>query len=201
MFRDCNKLTSLDVSNFNTSKDMGDMFYMCKNLSGEITITHPNPRFTAYLFTECSTNPKSKFVVNYTSGRREIAQNMIYTKSSNSNVVLGTEVNTLNEDIPNNEKPSVPDTVVLTIKDGNTTTTKEILAGEIGSLNIPSKEGMVFSGYFYDAEFTKPVSERDVISEDTTIYIKWEEAPQEETPQVEEIPQEENKDESFGEVA
>ena len=203
MFRDCISLTKLDLSKLNLSQlwNMGDMFYMCKNLSGEITITHPNPRFTAYLFTECSTNPKSKFVVNYTSGRREIAQNMIYTKSSNSNVVLGTEVNTLNEDIPNNEKPSVPDTVVLTIKDGNTTTTKEIIAGEIGSLNTPSKEGMIFSGYFYDAEFTKPVSERDIISEDTTIYIKWEEAPQEETPQVEEIPQEENKDESFGEVA
>ena len=193
MFRDCISLTKLDLSKLNLSQlwNMGDMFYMCKNLSGEITITHPNPRFTAYLFTECSTNPKSKFVVNYTSGRREIAQNMIYTKSSNSNVVLGTEVGTIN-DIPNNEEASVSDTVTLTIKDGNTTTTKEILAGEIGSLNIPSKEGMIFSGYFYDAEFTKPVSERDVIAENTTIYIKWEEVPQ-----VEENPQEETKEENL----
>ena len=195
MFHSCISLTKLDLSKLNLSQlwNMGDMFYMCKNLSGEITITHPNPRFTAYLFAECSTNLTSKFVVNYTSGCREIAQNMIYTKSSGSNVTLGTQKSLLNEELPNKEEPSIPDTVTLTIEDGNTTTTKEILAGEIGSLNTPSKEGMVFSGYFYDIEYTKPVSERDVISEDTTIYIKWEEIPQ-----VEEIPQEEeNKDESL----
>ena len=226
MFNGCSSLTSIDVSGFNTSQvtdmrtmfngcenlteikslenfdtsqvtDMSSMFTNCAKLNGSITIMNPNiTNLINYknMFTNCSIDSSSKFVVNYTSGCQNLAINMVETKydgSKGGNVVLGTEVGAIN-DIPNNEEPSVPDTVVLTIKDGNKSTIKEILAGEIGSLNIPSKEGMVFSGYFYDAEFTKPVSERDVISEDTTIYIKWEEVPQ-----VEEAPQEENKDESL----
>ena len=229
MFNSCNALVNLDVSMFNTSnvKDMygvfedcysvknivglekwdtskvtiiSTMFFNCHNLNANITIMNPNITDYYNIFYKCSTEPNTKFVVNYTSDCKKIAEKIVNAKydtnSKMGNVVLGTEVGTIN-DIPSNEEPSVSDTVTLTIKDGNTTTTKEILAGEIGSLNIPSKEGMIFSGYFYDAEFTKPVSERDIISEDTTIYIKWEEAPQEETPQVEEIPQEENKDESL----
>ena len=198
LFAWCENLEYLDLSNWNTTKldKLDEMFEKCYKLSGSITIMNPYPTMYNYMFDGCSTT-SGRFVVNYKSGCRNIAQNMVNTKASNSNVVLGTQKSLLNEDIPNKEEPSVPDTVVLTIKDGNKTTIKEILAGEIGSLNTPSKEGMVFSGYFYDAEFTNPVSERDIISEDTTIYIKWEEVPQKETPQEEEIPQEENKDESL----
>ena len=224
MFNSCSALVNLDVSMFNTSnvKDMygvfegcysvknivglekwdtskvtiiSAMFFNCHNLNANITIMNPNITDYYNIFYKCSTNPKSKFVVNYTSDCKKIAEKIVNTKydtnSKMGNIVLGTEVGTVN-DITNEEEPSIPDTIILTIKDGNTTTTKEIISGEIGSLNVPSKEGMVFSGYFYDAEFTKPVSERDVISEDTTIYIKWEEVPQ-----VEEAPQEENKDKSL----
>ena len=204
MFETSYKLSSIKgIENFNTSNvtNMKEMFKGCLLLNASLTIMNPNITEYTYMFQHCSEGvvgqTRCKFIINYMLGCKNIAQNMVNTKSDVSNVVLGTQKSLLNEDIPNKEEPNVPDTVILTIKDGNTTTTKEILAGEIGSLNIPSKEGMVFSGYFYNAEFTKPVSERDVISEDTTIYIKWEEVPQEEVPQNEEIPQEENKDESL----
>ena len=204
MFKTSYKLSSIKgIENFNTSNvtNMKEMFKGCLLLNASLTIMNPNITEYTYMFQHCSEGvvgqTRCKFIINYMLGCKNIAQNMVNTKSDVSNVVLGTQKSLLNEDIPNKEEPNVPDTVILTIKDGNTTTTKEILAGEIGSLNIPSKEGMVFSGYFYNAEFTKPVSERDVISEDTTIYIKWEEVPQEEVPQNEEIPQEENKDESL----
>ena len=208
MFSNCS-IKNIDLSKFDTSNvtNMKTMFYNCWNLNASITISNPDIKEYQNMFLNCSTtntiNEHSKFIVNYTSNCKTIAQKMVDEKRFDSNVILGTEVNTLNEDIPNKEEPSVPDTIVLTIKDGNKSTIKEILVGEIGSLNTPSKEGMVFSGYFYDIEYTKPVSERDVISEDTTIYIKWEEVPQEETSQEEEVPQneeilqEENKDESF----
>ena len=202
MFYICKSLTSLDLSNFDTSKvtNMINMFADCYNLNGSITIMNPNITLFTDMFLNCSIKSSAKFVVNYTSGCKTVAQNMT---TNGRGVVLGIEVlppnhsgSDIGGDIPNKEEPSVPDTIVLTIKDGSTVTTKEILVGEIGSLNTPSKEGMIFSGYFYDAEFTKPVSERDVLAENTTIYVKWEEVPQ-----VEEIPQEENKDESLGEVA
>ena len=195
MFYRCISLTSLDLSKWDTSQvtNMYYMFRMCYKLNGEITIMNHTIESNNYLgmFEYCSTELNNKFIVNYILSCRDIAQAMVDTKF-NGNVILGIRKSLLNEDIPNNEEASVSDTVVLTIKDGNTTTTKETLTGEIGSLNIPSKEGMIFSGYFYDIEYTKPVSERDVISEDTTIYIKWEEVPQ-----VDEIPQDENKDESL----
>lgn len=196
MFKSNYYLNELDLSNFDTSKvtDMSSMFENCSNLSGNIKISNPNILSYSNMFKDCSTGSTARFVVNYQSGYIGIAQALVNTKSSNSNVSLSNRDHTggNSNDVPNDEEPSVPDTVILTIKDGNTVTTKEILAGEIGSLNTPSKEGMIFSGYFYDKEFTKLVSERDVISEDTTIYIKWEEVPQ-----VEEAPQEENKDESL----
>ena len=177
MFKSNYYLNELDLSNFDTSKvtDMSSMFENCSNLSGNIKISNPNILSYSNMFKDCSTGSTARFVVNYQSGYIGIAQALVNTKSSNSNVSLSNRDHTgrNSNDVPNDEEPSVPDTVILTIKDGNTVTTKEILAGEIGSLNTPSKEGMVFSGYFYNAEFTKPVSERDVISEDTTIYIKW----------------------------
>ncbi len=44
---------------------------------------------------------------------------------------------------------------------------------EIGSLEMPEKDGYVFAGYYYDDEFTKPVEESFKLAEDTVIYIKW----------------------------
>ena len=94
MFNSCSALTSLDVSNFNTSNvtNMRNMFNNCRALSGSITIMNPNITNYSSMFTGCSTNAGSKFTVNYKSGCQTVAQNMVNTKSSNSNVVLGVQV-------------------------------------------------------------------------------------------------------------
>ena len=97
MFYYCSSLTSLDVSNFNTSKvtDMSNMFYNCSKLSGNITISNPNIKSYSRMFSYCSVISPAKFVVNYTSGCKSVAQKMVNTKSSKSNVVLGGMPSTL----------------------------------------------------------------------------------------------------------
>ena len=94
MFNNCRALTSLDVSNFNTSNvtSMNYMFSRCSALSGSITIMNHNITSYSSMFTGCSTNAGSKFTVNYKSGCQTVAQEMVNTKSSNSNVVLGVQV-------------------------------------------------------------------------------------------------------------
>ena len=94
MFSDCIALTSLNISNFNTSKvtNMSYMFYASSDLSGNITIMNPNISNYDSMFERCSTNTGSKFTVNYKSGCQTVAQKMVNTKSSNSNVILGVQV-------------------------------------------------------------------------------------------------------------
>ena len=94
MFNYCESLTSLDVSNFNTSNvtSTSNMFNSSSNLSGNITIMNPNITNYDYMFSGCSTTSGTKFIVNYNEGCKEVAQNMVNTKSSKSNVVLGTQV-------------------------------------------------------------------------------------------------------------
>ena len=41
---------------------------------------------------DCSTDDNAEFIVKYADGCQTIAQNMVNTKSSNSNVVLGVQV-------------------------------------------------------------------------------------------------------------
>lgn len=119
MFYNCNKLTTIDISNFNTPKllnvnsmfalcaslttiiglenfntvnvtNMNYLFYSCDNLTGSITIMNSNISQYLNMFTYCSILSSAKFTVNYKEGCQTLAQNMVNTKSSNSNVVLGT---------------------------------------------------------------------------------------------------------------
>lgn len=39
------------------------------------------------------------------------------------------------------------------------------------------EEGYIFGGWYYDASFSNPTTEFDIISSDTTLYAKWEEQP------------------------
>ena len=85
-----------DTSYFDTS-NVTDMYYMfghCRSLSGEILIMNPNVSDYGSMFTNCSTN-SSEFIVNYKPNCKNIAEQMISTKSSNSNVILGDSINTL----------------------------------------------------------------------------------------------------------
>ncbi len=94
MFNSCYSLTILDVSNFDTGNvtDMGGMFLSCKGLT--ITITIRGIKCTNYtnMFNGAARNSGAKITVNYTSDASSLVDNMIATKSSNSNVVKGTVV-------------------------------------------------------------------------------------------------------------
>jgi len=93
MFADCLSLTNLDLSSFDTSSvtEMGSMFSGCSSLTTTITISG-NVSSYIYMFDHAATNEGAKITVNYTSSRSDLVDNMIATKSSNSNVVKGSLV-------------------------------------------------------------------------------------------------------------
>ena len=94
IFAHCNVLTNLDLSNFNLSKvtNMAYMFYYCSSLNTSINITSLSTTSYEGIFIGASTNENSKIIVNYISETSTLVDNMIQTKSSNSNVVKGIEV-------------------------------------------------------------------------------------------------------------
>lgn len=91
MFYFCSSLVSLDLSHFNAPKAQ-DMYYTfghCNNLSGEILISNPNIASYTDMFNGTSTNPNTKFTVRYTDeATKTMAEKLVATKSSDSNVVL-----------------------------------------------------------------------------------------------------------------
>ena len=97
MFRTCSSLEKLNLSNFDTSKVeiyykyYTGIFEGCKKLQTEITIMNPNVTEENYkiMFNGAATDPNAKIIVNYTSETETLVDNMIKTKSSNSNVVKG----------------------------------------------------------------------------------------------------------------
>ena len=93
MFNGCTELSSIiGIENFNTSKvtDMDYMFKDCPKLSGEITIMNPNITDYYRMFYNCSTDTNAKFIVKYADGCKDMAQTLVNTKSSSSNVYLYT---------------------------------------------------------------------------------------------------------------
>ncbi len=97
MFDHCSSLEKLNLSNFNTSKveiynkNGYSIFQGCTKLQTEITIMNPNVTEENYknMFLNSATDPNAKIIVNYTSETETLVDNMIKTKSSNSNVVKG----------------------------------------------------------------------------------------------------------------
>ena len=87
-------IMSVNLSNLNTSNvtNMTSMFQDAIWISGSITIMNPNITSYSNMFNNCSTKSGSKFTVNYKSGCQTMAQSMVNTRSSNSNVVLGVQV-------------------------------------------------------------------------------------------------------------
>lgn len=69
------------------------MFYDIPGLNGSITIMNPSVSYTG-MFTHSSTNENAEFVVKFIESTYEVAQNAVATKSSNSNVILGTLITT-----------------------------------------------------------------------------------------------------------
>ena len=97
MFWGCSSLEKLNLSNFDTSKveiyyqNFKGIFQFCTKLQTEITIMNPNVTEENYknMFYNAATDPNAKIIVNYTSETETLVDNMIKTKSSNSNVVKG----------------------------------------------------------------------------------------------------------------
>lgn len=89
---------TLDVSNFDTSNvtSMKRMFsmtgYNSTKLNTSITISNPNTTSYFNMFNKVATQDGSKITVNYTSETSDLVDKMIATKSSNSNVVKGVQV-------------------------------------------------------------------------------------------------------------
>lgn len=117
IFDGCKSLTSLDLSSFNTSKvksmdsmfygceslteiigldnfdtssvtNMSYMFRNCSNLTSSITIMCADTTYFRNMFTNCSIEPGTEFIVKYKDTTEDIVIDMVATKSENSNVFL-----------------------------------------------------------------------------------------------------------------
>ena len=94
-FINCSSLKYLDLSNFNLAQvtafsDGDGMFKGCANLTTTINITNANVTNYATMFEGAATASGAKIVVNYTTETETLVNNMIATKSANSNVVKGS---------------------------------------------------------------------------------------------------------------
>ena len=94
MFAGCSSLTNLDLSSLNTSNvtNMYFMFYGCKKLQTQINIMNTNVTNFGNMFGTAATDPNAKITVNYIADASTLVDNMIATKSSNSNVIKGKQL-------------------------------------------------------------------------------------------------------------
>ena len=96
MFEWCSSLTSLDLSGFNISNvtNMSNMFYRCSKLTTTINITNANVSADSYkyMFSGAATDPNAQITVNYIADASTLVDSMIATKSSNSNIVKGSQI-------------------------------------------------------------------------------------------------------------
>ena len=108
---------TLDLSNWDTSKvtSMNSMFSGANNISGSLTIMNPNISYSN-MFISTSTASDSQFIVKYIdSNTKTTAQNMVNTKSSNSNVFLRSEIVSKTYEIGN---PTASNVVATLYDDG-----------------------------------------------------------------------------------
>ena len=94
MFSSCSSLTSLDISSFNTSNVMImlNMFCDCSKLTTTINIIGSRVTNFSSIFYGAATDPNAKITVNYIAAASTLVDQMIATKSSNSNVVKGKQI-------------------------------------------------------------------------------------------------------------
>ena len=94
MFYLCSSLINLNLDNFNTSNvtDMSGMFYFCSNLTTTINIMNANVTNYTDMFSVAATNSGAIITVNYIADASDLVDSMIATKSSDSNVVKGTQL-------------------------------------------------------------------------------------------------------------
>ena len=93
IFQECTSLQSingLDKIEFKKVTNYAAAFFKCNKLNGEITISNHSINNYLNMFYDCSTEPNTKFTVNYIDEEtKKIAEQMVATKSPESNVILG----------------------------------------------------------------------------------------------------------------
>ena len=94
MFYCCNSLINLDLNSFNTTSltNMYGMFNYCFKLQTQINIMNPNVTNYIDMFLYAATDSNAKIIVNYTAETETLVDNMLLTKSSNSNIVKGIQI-------------------------------------------------------------------------------------------------------------
>ena len=94
MFRNCSSLKSLDLSSFNTANvtKMSFMFQYCSSLTTTINIMNANITNYSSMFNNAATASGSQITLNYIADASALVDNMIATKSSNSNVIKGSQI-------------------------------------------------------------------------------------------------------------
>ena len=94
MFNDCRNLTEIKgIENFNTSNviNMDRLFYFCKKLNAEITIMHELHSYNN-IFSNAAIESGSQIIVNYNNATKDYIDTYIATKSENSNVIKGINI-------------------------------------------------------------------------------------------------------------
>lgn len=93
MFQECTSLQYINGLNkieFKKVTNYAAAFFKCNKLNGEITISNHSINNYLNMFYDCSTEPNTKFTVNYIDEEtKKIAEQMVATKSPESNVILG----------------------------------------------------------------------------------------------------------------
>ncbi len=92
MFNMCNSLTSLNLNGIDLSQvtSMTSLFNDCYNLTTTIEITNPNIIDYENMLSNAATNESSQIILNYTTETSSLVDQIVATKSENSNIVKGT---------------------------------------------------------------------------------------------------------------
>ena len=95
MFDSCSSLTSLDLRNFGMENvsDMSNMFSNCSSLTTTLNIKSSCYVWScSNMFSGAATKSGSKVTINYIASASSLVDRMIATKSSNSNIVKGSQI-------------------------------------------------------------------------------------------------------------
>ena len=138
MFYGCNNLTYIgNLNNWNTSNvtNMSSMFYDCRMLTTTIPILENNVTDYSYMFSNAATKNGAKITVNYTQETSSLVDNMIATKSTNSNVVKGSQVTA-----PISLMSLFSDNEIVTVDEADISVTK--VDGKSIYLNVNDMDGI-----------------------------------------------------------
>ena len=158
IFDGCSLLTSLVLSNFNTTS-LTNASYMFRNCS-KINITlniHSNPSSYNGAFYNAVTESGSGIVVNYNVNTSNI-DNIIATKSSNSNVTKG----------------SLFYDIIYYSNEGSKCQSTPVMSGDsVTTLCTPTKDGYTFEGWYTDDETFNNRINIGYTPNNTQVYAKW----------------------------